>query len=304
MPARSADRLPAADPDRELVATRSFEAPRELVWAAWTDPVHIARWWGPRGFTNTISQMDVRAGGRWKFVMHGPDGTDFQNEMSYVEVVPPERLVMDHVSGPLFRLTATFAERDGRTTVTMRMTFASAAERDHTVKRFHADEGLVQNLDKLGDYLGASPAPEARVREVVLTRRLEAPRAVVFEAWARPEHLMRWWGPHGFTMPSCEVDFRTGGAYRMVMRGPDGAEYPFHGLYREIVPQERIVFSAVIAPEAGNAVLTTVTFEDELGGTRLTVSQTVPENALAARGQEQGWTETLDRIAAHVAPRV
>jgi uncharacterized protein YndB with AHSA1/START domain len=137
--------------------------------------------------------------------------------------------------------------------------------------------------------------------ELVATRELDAPRELVWAAWTEPAHLARWWGPRGFTMPSCEVDFRPGGAYRMVMRGPDGAEHPFHGVYREIVAPSRIVFSAVIGRAAGHAVLTTVTLDDEGGRTRLTVRQTVPGDEAMARGQTQGWAESLERLAAHVA---
>lgn len=283
--------------DRELVATREVDAPRELVWAVWTEPAHVARWWGPRGFTSTIEHMDPRAGGSWRFVMHGPDGTDYRNEWSYVELVRPERIVMDHVTGPRFRAVITFEERGRRTAVTARMIFESAALRDRTVAEQGAEEGLRQNLLRLGEYLGAE---EAR-GEVVVTRLLDAPRPLVFEAWARPEHLARWWGPRGFALPACEIDFRPGGAYRMVMRGPDGLDYPFHGVYREITAPSRIVFSAVIAE--GVAVLTTVTLEDEGERTRLTVRQTVPAMEEAARGQRQGWTESLERLAELLAAR-
>jgi uncharacterized protein YndB with AHSA1/START domain len=88
----------------------------------------------------------------------------------------------------------------------------------------------------------------------------------------------------------------------MVMRDAAGAEYPFHGVYREIVRPERIVFSAVIGTAAGDAVLTTVTFEDEGGRTRVTVRQTAPANELAARGQTQGWTESLEKLGSALAP--
>jgi uncharacterized protein YndB with AHSA1/START domain len=171
------------------------------------------------------------------------------------------------------------------------------------VKEFHADDGLRQNLDKLGEYLGATEAVRGAERDMVVTRVLDAPREKVFEAWARPEHLARWWGPRGFMLSSCDIDFRPGGAYRMVMRGPDGAEYPFHGIYREIVPPSRIVFSAVIESGPGAAVLTVVTFDDEAGKTRVTVRQTVPALEEAARGQRQGWTESLEKLAEHVATR-
>ena len=77
--------------DREIVSARVFDAPRELVWKAWVDPKHVAQWWGPKGFTNTIHEMDVRPGGVWRFAMHGPDGTDYKNEIVFIEVVRPER---------------------------------------------------------------------------------------------------------------------------------------------------------------------------------------------------------------------
>src|SRR4051794_37608696 len=108
-------------PDREISATRIFDAPRDLVFQMWTDPQHIGNWWGPNGFTITLYEMDVRPGGVWRFVMHGPDGRDYQNKIVYVEVVKPERLVYDHVSGPLFRATVNFAEEGRKTRLNMQM---------------------------------------------------------------------------------------------------------------------------------------------------------------------------------------
>src|SRR5437763_2857329 len=116
----------AAEAANEIAATRVFDAPRELVWKMWTDPRHVIHWWGPNGFTNTIHEMDVRPGGDWRFVMHGPDGTDYPNHNVYVEVTPPERLVLDHVSSPRFRMTATFEDLGGRRTrLGVRMGFES-----------------------------------------------------------------------------------------------------------------------------------------------------------------------------------
>src|SRR5262249_10941330 len=88
---------------REMTATRVVDAPRSLVFAAWTDPTHVAKWWGPNGFTNTVREMDVRPGGTWLLVMHGPDGTNYPNTWIFEEIVPPERLVLSHVTGPRFR---------------------------------------------------------------------------------------------------------------------------------------------------------------------------------------------------------
>jgi len=134
------------------------------------------------------------------------------------------------------------------------------------------------------------------VPEMTLTRTFDAPCPLVFEAWTRPEHLARWWGPKGFTLPVCELDFRVGGAYRMVMRGPDGSDHGFGGVFREIVPCERIVFTAFIDGSPEHEILTTVTFTERDGRTTLTVRQTAPAVEAHARGQTQGWTEQLAKL--------
>lgn len=138
---------------REIVTTRVIDAPRERVFEAWTDPRRAARWWGPDGFTNTIKRMDVRPGGVWEFVMHGPDGTDYRNKIEYVEVVEPSRLIYEHVSGPRFRASVTFDDWRGKTRVVMRMVFETAAERDATVRAFDAVEGAKQTLARLAEHL-------------------------------------------------------------------------------------------------------------------------------------------------------
>src|SRR6185295_14579773 len=109
MSAATAKQNPAAaDAAREIVYSRVFDAPRELVWKMWSEPEHIVEWWGPNGFRTTMQKMDFRPGGEWQFVMHGPDGTDYQNKSIYREIVKPERISYTHVSGPLFEATATF----------------------------------------------------------------------------------------------------------------------------------------------------------------------------------------------------
>jgi uncharacterized protein YndB with AHSA1/START domain len=139
--------------DREILVTRVFDAPRALVFKLWTDPKHVAHWWGPNGFTITNYEMDVRPGGVWRFVMHGPNGVDYQNKVVYREVLEPARLVYSHVSGPQFEMTVTFDEDGGKTKLTARMLFESAALRDKTIKEFGAVEGLKQTLGRLGEHL-------------------------------------------------------------------------------------------------------------------------------------------------------
>jgi uncharacterized protein YndB with AHSA1/START domain len=144
--------------DREISATRVFDAPRALVFDAWTDPKHVAQWWGPSGFTTTTEAMDVRPGGEWRFVMHGPDGRDYRNKIVYLEVVRPERLVYKHRGDeghePVdFHVTITFAEAGGKTTVHMVMLFPTPALREHVIKEYGAAEGLTQTLGRLREYL-------------------------------------------------------------------------------------------------------------------------------------------------------
>jgi len=139
--------------DRELIITRLLNAPRELVWDVFTKPEHIKNWWGPNGFTNTIDKMDVKPGGEWEFVMHGPDGTDYKNKSIYKEIIRPERIVFEHVSGPKFIATITFTAEGNKTHLKWHMLFESAEQFQQVVKTFKADEGLKQNIVKLEEYL-------------------------------------------------------------------------------------------------------------------------------------------------------
>lgn len=138
---------------REIRTTRVFDAPRELVWKAWTDPKHIAQWWGPNGFTTTTSEMNVEPGGVWQFVMHGPDGRDWDNRIVYREVVKPERLVYDHGPAPKFAVTVTLEEENGKTRLSMRSLFETRELRDGVVKAYGAVEGMHQTLSRLERHL-------------------------------------------------------------------------------------------------------------------------------------------------------
>lgn len=142
--------------DREIVVSRRFDAPRELVWEAFTRPEHVGHWWGPQGFTTTTQEMDVRPGGAWRFIMHAPNGVDYQNFVRYTEVVKPERLAYQHGEDEEhihFEVTVTFVERDGETEVTLRQVYDTAEARDRSVKEFGAIEGARQTLGRLATYL-------------------------------------------------------------------------------------------------------------------------------------------------------
>lgn len=142
-----------------IIASREFNAPRDLVFEAWTDPAHLSRWWGPDGFSTTTSAFDMRPGGVWRFVMHGPDGRDYENRITFDEIVAPERIRYHHTGGgdvePVqFKTTVTFHDLGGgRTRVTLHAVFPSAAERDRVIKNYGADKGAMQTLARLADYV-------------------------------------------------------------------------------------------------------------------------------------------------------
>ncbi|PUZ23362.1 polyketide cyclase [Chitinophaga parva] len=139
--------------DRELRVSRLFNAPVALVWEAWTQPEHIANWWGPDGFTCTITKMDMRPGGDWHLVLHGPDGTDYRNESVFSEIIPLEKIVYQHTSSPIFTATITFEAQGEQTLLQWHMLFQSREEFIQVVKTYKADEGLKQNVVKLDAYL-------------------------------------------------------------------------------------------------------------------------------------------------------
>jgi uncharacterized protein YndB with AHSA1/START domain len=150
---------PKSDPAREILVAREFDAPRELVFDAWTQPEHAGQWWGPTGFTTTTLRMDVRPGGVWEHVMHGPDGVDYPNRTIYEEVVRPERLVYSHGGNKpgdvdvQFRVTVTFEDVGGKTRLTMRSVFPSVEDRERVVRDYGALEGAHQHLGRLAQYL-------------------------------------------------------------------------------------------------------------------------------------------------------
>jgi uncharacterized protein YndB with AHSA1/START domain len=142
--------------DREIVTTRLIDAPRELVFAAWTEAKHVGQWFGPDGFTTITHSMDVRPGGVWRFTMRGPDGKDWPNVVTYEEVVPPERLVYMHGNDrepDMFHTTVTFADEGGRTALTMRAVFKTAAARAQVVRENGAIEGAQQTVSRLERYV-------------------------------------------------------------------------------------------------------------------------------------------------------
>ena len=293
---------------RELVLTRIIDAPRELVFRMWTDPVHLAKWWGPRDFTNPVCEIDFRPGGALLIVMRAPDGTDYPMGGIFREIVTPERLVftncaLDWDGNVLLDglTTVTFAEQGEKTKLTVQ-TRATALVPAAAQYLEGMQAGWEQTLDGLERH-----AQDMAARELVVTRVIDAPRELVFEAWSDPKHLAQWWGPNGFSTTTHSFDFRPGGIWRFVMHGPDGRDYQNRITWDEIARPERLTYhhggDEDVEPVEFRTV---VTFEAVGGKTRLTLRAEFPnaeerDRVVRDYGADEGAKQTVGRLAEYVA---
>lgn len=298
-----------ADP-RAIVTTRLIDAPRALVFEAWTDPRHLSQWWGPTGFTTTTKSFEFRPGGVWRFVMHGPDGRDYQNRITFEDIVAPERLVYRHGGGddvePMqSRMTVTFEDEVGMTRLTMRMVFSTAEERERIVREYGAVEGARQTVGRLAGYmLQFAPNGSERPQFVFETTRIfKAPRDLVWKAWTDPQCVAQWWGPHGFTNPVCEMDVRPGGQWHVEQRAPDGTRHVFRGEFLEVDAPARLVNTQRYFDHA--PIIVVVTFEDGDSETRVTTTvyfaSKADLDATLSAGMEWGMGQSHARLDALLA---
>lgn len=287
--------------DREIVSVRLLSFPPAAVFAAWEDPALLARWWGPHGFTNDFEMFDFRPEGDWIHTMRGPEGREFPNHARFVSISPDEEIIIDHLSEPKFRIVAQFVAEGAGTRLYFRMQFESA-EKCAVVKRYAVDCNE-ENFDRLESLLAAEAAKRSP-HELALSRVLAAAPSQVFRVWTR--RLAEWWGPHGMTTSVCEMDLRPGGAFRTVMRAPDGAEYPTNGVFLEIIPDRRIVFTDAFhagwVPNPEPFFTAIVDFQPLAGGKTRLVARAVHWSEDKCREHEamgfhHGWSESLDRLA-------
>lgn len=305
----------APNADRELTVTRVLDAPRELVFKAFTAPEHLDRWWGPKDFTSTTHHMDFRPGGVWRYVMRGPDGHAYQNRIVFQEIVPPERIVYlhddggeEHIEKACFHHHLQLTEeagQPGRTRVTLRMRFPTRAELERIANQYGAVEGALGHLACLAEMVTAQSGGKlealtlARVgaEQLILRRTFAAPRQRVFVAMTQVEHLRQWWGPRALTNIECSADFRPGGSWRIVLRSPDGTVHPFCGEYLEIAAPQRVVqtFKYDVEGFRDQVSTETMTLEEVAGRTVLTVVS-VGGDCAQSKEMEAGAAECYDRL--------
>ena len=314
-----------AERESELRLVRVFDAPVALVWDAWVKEEHVAQWWGPRGFTLTTTSKDVRPGGRWVYTMHGPDGTDYPNITTYHVVEPHAKLVYDHGATaerePLFRVSVTFRERQGRTEMDLTMALATA-EAAREARAFIKRAGGESTWDRFGEYL---EQVQGREGVFLITRSFAADQQTVFGMWVDPDHYVRWMGPTGSTMSFLRADVREGGSTLWAMTMADGSTK--HGMlnYRTIRPYDLFVYSQhfsdasgalckpSFAPTYPDRLLTTVTLTPEgAEETRVTVRWEILGAATVAErdtfetmktSMTPGWTGAFDKLEAMLGAR-
>lgn len=307
----------------EILLTRVYDAPVRAVWDAWTIPEQVEQWWGPRGFSITTHSRDLRAGGHWRYTMHGPDGVDYPNVTTYHVVEPQKKLVYDHGATderpPLFRVTVTFSESNGKTTMAMTFALESPEAAAQTAK-FIKQVGGNATWDRLAEHLDQTVTGK---QSFVIARTFDAPIARVFEMWVNPEHLERWLPPAGTKMRFIRSEIAAGKGTFFVITGDHGTMH-VRADYLSIEPPSRIVYTQQfvdereqLAPAPGSPVWpatlkTTVLLAEETPErTRVTVTTEPLGDITAAEleafvlersGMTLGWTGSFDALEALVDP--
>jgi uncharacterized protein YndB with AHSA1/START domain len=296
--------------ERELILTRVFNAPCALVFKAWTDPVQLAQWWGPTGFTNPVCELDLKPYGEIRIDMRAPDGTVYPMSGAFREIVEPERLVftsaaLDQGGKPMFENLniITFEEfESGKTLLTVK---ASVLWATPDAEKYLAgmSMGWSLTIDRLSDFVtgGQTEPSDASNRELKTTRAFKAPRDLVFRMWTEAEHIAQWWGPNGFTTTIEKMDVRPGGEWIFVMRGPDGRDFLNRDVYGEVVPPERLVILHLNWPTHRMYVnFTEVAGETTVSVRMLFESAVDLDKVVTEFGAAKGLTENLERLGQHL----
>jgi uncharacterized protein YndB with AHSA1/START domain len=293
-----------------LVISRTLFAPRNIVFQAWSSADHIKNWFAPKGFTVPVADVDFRPGGVCNILMRSPHGQDSWSRGEYLEIAPPERLVM---SGHIL------AGGDRKVSVRTIVTFEADHDRTHlTVQQIHtvhdpafmssvagAAEGWRNTLDKLDEE--TQRMQQATARSVVhgsfsIHRQFRAKPPAVFAAFSDMGAKARWFtGPETFSTIRRELDFRVGGSECLAGRWEGGTVTRFDATYFDIIPNERLVYTYEMRlnDRKISVSLATIELREEDGGTHLTVTEqgAFLDGYDDAGSREQGTAGLLDRLA-------
>ncbi|PWB95475.1 SRPBCC family protein [Methylosinus sporium] len=305
----------------EISDVRLFAAPRALVFDAFSSADRLARWFGPKGFSLAMQAFEFSPGGVWRFVMHGPDGRDYENKIVFQEIRRPERISYVHPGDdgaePLrMEVTISFSEEGEKTRIEWRNRFPTLAERDRVERDYGAAVGLSENLDRLGDFILDSAGPIFET-----SRRFAASRERLWKALTEPERMARWFGPKGVPVIASQMDFRPGGSYHYGLRTPDGGAIWGLFEYSEIEAPTRIALVASFSDEKRGLtrhplsatwplkLATVYRFAERDGGCELTLvarphearAEEIATFAGALDAMTQGWAGTFEQLDDYLA---
>ncbi len=309
--------MTATSNPNEIRLTRVYDAPVRVVWDAWTISEQVEKWWGPRGFTITSHRKELRVGGTWRYTMHGPDGVDYPNVITYCVVEACKKLEYDHSATDealaLFRVTVTFAEAEGRTTMALAFTLPSPEAAQGMTKLIRQMGGNA-TWDRLAEHLEQRATGK---RCFVINRVFDAPIARVFEMWTRPEHLVRWLPPAGAQAHFLRSEIGCGKSTLCVITSELGA-MQVRTEYLAIESPRRIVYTQQFVDQSEQVVsppgvaiwpptLRTIVLlaEEAPDRTRVTVTSepigTLTADAVDAFARERpgmtlGWTGSFDTL--------
>jgi uncharacterized protein YndB with AHSA1/START domain len=310
--------------EKDLTITRIFDAPREIVWAIWTEPEFVRRWWGAEGFTAPVARIDLRVGGKYLYCMRSTDCEDFWSTGVYKEIVPFERIVatdsfademgnivpaahygMSGVWPDELQVTATFEEEpDGKTRFTLVHSGIPFGE-----PRELAEEGWNESFEKFDRIVEETVTRTGKTliaalpgkQDALMIRFFDAPRDRVFKAMTDPKLIPKWWAPRRFTIEVDTMEARAGGSWRYLNRDAQGNEFWFHGVYHQVSPG-RIAATFEFEGMPGHVLLGIWTLGEIEGGRTKLTSKSVFESVgdrdgMMESGMKEGGSETMDRLA-------
>ena len=308
---------------QEIIIKRMYDAPRDLVYRAVTDPKLIPEWWGPRNLTTNVERMEVRPGGQWRFIQRDPKGEIFAFHGVYHEAKAPELLVYtmewEGMPGHVLLDIERFEEHNGVTTCISKNIFETVEDRDGMLQQ-GMESGAQEITNRLTELLArlshgtmkpSMQASHSDGRSLKITRVFNAPIKQVWQHWVDPNEYMCWWGPKDYTACESQIDLRVGGKYLSCMEGPDGKKYWSTGTYKEIVEPNHFVCTDSFADAQGNIVPASyygmevdlpmemeveVTLEDLGGKTKMTLEHCgFPEGDIVEQ-TKQGWNQSFDKL--------
>lgn len=296
---------------------RLFDAPIQLVWEVWTNPLHIGKWWGPKGFTNPTVEFDFKVGGSYRIVMRSPDGVDYPVKGHFLEITPFQSFVisdlvdehpdewvkevqkMAGITGDReilnSKLRVLFEEVGEKTKVVLITEFANNQIRDG-----FANSGMKEGWSQSFEKLEENALPKSN--QICIEKKLNHPQHIVFKAFSDPLTISNWWGPNGFKTTTKTMDFKVGGQWVFTMDGPDGTIWPNTIEYKEIREYDYLEYLHGSGDKNKNddflVIINLISIDKNqtLVKMQMTFSNTNVRNAKLRIGAIEGGKQTLSRL--------